>query len=60
MDRTKEGMIVGWKLGGRGNDYIDFGIFNDESMERFHAFMTGLEESLLLDFNVDGTIYYDL
>lgn len=60
LDRSKEGMIVGWKLNGKGDDYVDFGIWADKDMERFHDFMTGREDSLLLDFNVDGTIYYDL
>lgn len=60
LDRTKEGMIVGWKLDGKGDGYVDFGIWSDKSMDRFHDFMTGREDALLLDFNVDGTIYYDL
>lgn len=60
IDRTKEGMIVGWRLDGKGDGYVDFGIWSDDKMDQFHDFMTGREDALLLDFNVDGTIYYDL
>lgn len=60
MDRTKAGTIVGWKLNGKGDDFIDFGLAQDDAMGRLHDFMTGREDCLLLDFNVDGTIYDDL
>ena len=59
FDRTKEGMIVGWTVNGP-DGYVDFGIWADDKMEAFHDFMTGREDTLLLDFNVQGTIYNDL
>jgi hypothetical protein len=56
MDRTKAGMVVGW-VKGNGDDVIDFGIWDDDRMEEFHNFMTGQEDSIVLDFNVDGAIH---
>lgn len=59
FDRTKAGAVVGWvKNNPKGGDnYIDFGIFDDRNMNQFHDFMTGREGALLLDFNVDGIVY---
>lgn len=54
LPRTKAGQIVGWVLNGEGDDYIDFGVFND-----FHQgmrFVSGDERSIWLDFNVDGPV----
>ena len=57
MDRTSAGAVVGWVWpNGLDND-IDFGLYDRESMERFHDFMTGREGVILLDFNVDGIVY---
>ena len=53
IDRSKAGAVVGWVKGGDGDNYIDFGIF-----EAFNSpFVNGFEQSILLDFNVDGVIY---
>ncbi len=60
FDRTKAGCVVGWKLNGKGDDYIDFGIWRDKDMARVHDFMTGVEDAILLDFNVDGNIFDEL
>lgn len=58
VDRTTAGAVVGWVKGNpNGNGYIDFGIWDEKDMDRFHQFMTGAEESILLDFNVDGMVY---
>lgn len=54
LPRTKAGQIVGWVLGGDGDDYIDFGIFNN--FERGMRFVSGDERSIWLDFNVDGPV----
>ena len=54
LPRTKAGQIVGWVLGGDGDDYIDFGIFNN--LERGMRFVAGDERSIWLDFNVDGPV----
>lgn len=55
LDRTKEGCVVGWIKGGKGNNYIDFGI--GDHPDRLADFITGREQAILLDFNVDGVIY---
>lgn len=53
IPRTRAGAVVGWLNNGDGDGYIDFGIF-----EAFNArFVNGPEQSILLDFNVDGVIY---
>jgi Family of unknown function (DUF6353) len=53
IPRTSAGAVVGWLKEGDGDGYVDFGIF-----EAFNArFVNGPEQSILLDFNVDGVIY---
>lgn len=54
LPRTKAGQIVGWVLNGEGDDYIDFGIFND--IHQGMRFVSGDERSIWLDFNVDGPV----
>lgn len=58
LDRSTAGAAVGWLHtpdSDRGDNYIDFGLFNaDESVR---AFMNRQEGSVLLDFNVDGVIW---
>lgn len=56
MERTKEGSVVGWVLN-NGDNYVDFGIFEENATDRVVDFMTGRENCILLDFNVDGIIY---
>ena len=55
LERTKAGAVVGW-LKGHGDDFIDFGIFEGDAWSATR-FVHGDENSILLDFNVDGTIY---
>lgn len=50
IPRSKEGAVVGWVLG-EGDDFVDFGYMNNE------AFMSGRDNTVLLDFNVSGVIY---
>lgn len=57
FERTKAGMVVGWLVNGKGDGYVDFGIFDDKDALRIHDFITGREGELYLDFNVDGNIY---
>lgn len=53
LERSRAGAIVGWVIGGEGDDYIDFGMF-----ETINArFINGMERSVILDFNVDGVVY---
>lgn len=55
LSHTKPGALVGWMMAEDGDDYVDFGIFNDQNKAR--DFVNGREGSILLDFNVDGVIY---
>lgn len=59
IPRTKEGAVVGWLYkpdNDRGDNYVDFGIYNNDS-EAARRFVNGQEYNILLDFNVDGVIY---
>lgn len=56
FDRTPEGAVVGWLMGGEGDNYIDFNIYDGQSLAK-RMFVNGHEASILLDFNVDGIIY---
>jgi Family of unknown function (DUF6353) len=56
IPRTGAGCVVGWLWGKGGDDYIDFGVFDDATNERVRDFVNGREHSILLDFNVDGPI----
>lgn len=53
-DHTQPGQLVGW-VRGNGDNYIDFGIHEFEN-EKKREFILGHEKSVILDFNVDGTI----
>ena len=55
LERTKEGAVVGW-VKGNGDNYIDFGVFEGDQWSAMR-FVNGDENSILLDFNVDGVIY---
>jgi hypothetical protein len=58
MDRTPDGAVTGWIWGSAGKDqFVDFGIFDDSSLSRFHDYVTGREGAIWLDFNVDGLIW---
>lgn len=56
IPRTGAGAIVGWVYG-NGDDFIDFGIFDDKTNDRVRDFVNGREDAILLDFNVDGVVY---
>lgn len=59
IPRTKEGQVVGWSLlNGKGDGYIDFGIYN-QAFQPNREFVDGYESSILLDFNVDGPVWDD-
>lgn len=55
MDHTSAGAVVGWVISKDGDNFIDFGIFDDQDQCR--NFVNGREASILLDFNVDGVIW---
>lgn len=56
IPRSKAGAVVGWLLG-VGDDFINFGVFDDSKNTRVRDFVNGFEGSILLDFNVDGVVY---
>jgi hypothetical protein len=58
IERSKAGAVVGWILSGDGetDNYVDFGVF-DGKTQSARDFVNGFEGSILLDFNVDGTIF---
>ena len=58
LPRSKEGQIVGWiydENNPDGDNYIDFGMFR--SNQNYSDFVYGVDESILLDFNVDGNVW---
>lgn len=57
IERTPEGSVVGWVLGDRGDDFIDFGIFGNDWDIAKRMFVNGDERSVLMDFNVNGVIW---
>lgn len=56
LSHTQAGAIVGWVIGDDGDNFIDFGIFEGDN-DRVRDFVNGRENSILLDFNVDGLIW---
>jgi hypothetical protein len=52
LPRTQAGAVVGWLYGGPGDDFVSFGLFENPN----HRFIQGMEQSVLLDFNVNGPI----
>jgi hypothetical protein len=57
IPRSQAGAVVGWVLGKGGDDYIDFGIFDDKNNPHVRDFVNGHEDAILLDFNVDGVVF---
>lgn len=59
LERSQFGQVVGWKLNkngeSAGDGFVSFGI-GDIFDESSRAFVNGLENIVLLDFNVDGVI----
>lgn len=53
IERSSAGQVVGWVIGGDGDNYVSFGMFDAYNS----AFVNGYERSVLLDFNVDGVVY---
>ena len=55
LPRTRAGQVIGWVYDERnpiGDNFVDFGLY--ERCNR--KFVNGLENSVLLNFNVDGNI----
>lgn len=56
---SKEGQIVGWIYNlenPTGDNFVDFGIY-DVNKENARDFVNGYEQTILLDFNVDGNVW---
>lgn len=59
IPQSKEGQIVGWIYNlenPTGDNFVDFGIY-DVSKENARDFVNGYEQTILLDFNVDGNVW---
>jgi Family of unknown function (DUF6353) len=56
IPHSKAGAVVGWILSPNGDNFVNFGVF-DEKNDRARDFVNGAEGAILLDFNVDGVIY---
>ena len=56
IDRTREGMVIGWVKDPNNECKINFGL-DDLSSEATRRFINGLEQYFLATFNVDGNIY---
>lgn len=54
IPRTAAGAVTGW-VKGNGDDYVDFGIYENNDAAR--DFVNGWEREVKLDFNVDGVIW---
>lgn len=59
VDRTTAGQVVGWVMSKKGDNFVDFGIF-DRDNHKARDFVNGREGAILLDFNVDGPVYEQL
>jgi len=55
FERDPASIVVGW-VKGVGDDYIDFGVY-DEAYAPSRDFVSGREKCILLDFNVAGVVY---
>lgn len=58
IPRSKAGQVVGWIYDEKhpvGDNFVDFGIY-DVHNEQKRNFVNGYERTILLDFNVDGSI----
>lgn len=55
MRWSQSGQYVGWKLNNGGDNHVDFGL-SDVHDDVTRAFVNGLDNVVLLDFNVDGPI----
>ena len=57
MPRCPEGAIAGWVYGSEeGDNYVDFGFMTSNEPNTV-AFRNGVERTVRLNFNIDGTIW---
>lgn len=55
IPRSQAGAVVGWVLDKDSDNFVDFGMYDNN--EKTRDFINGYERTILLDFNVDGVIY---
>lgn len=59
LPKSKAGQVVGWVYDEKnpiGDNYVDFGLYNVKNSSA-RNFVNGIENVVLLDFNVDGDIF---
>ncbi len=59
LSHTSQGSVVGWlykRDNDRGDNYVDFGCWEPDGTKPM-GFFNGREGGILLDFNVDGSIW---
>lgn len=61
LPRSRAGAIVGWvyRTDGKNDGFIDFDLYNVHNSAK-RDFVNGYSKSILLDFNVDGIIYWSI
>lgn len=62
LPRTPEGQIVGWLKENHKDEVapISFGLWDDDRMDKFMDFISGREDMILVDFNVDGPVFRNI
>jgi Family of unknown function (DUF6353) len=56
LERSDEGQVVGWVDNSEnGDSYIDFGVWNGSVYDGME-WVTGSQDGIMLDFNVDGLV----
>jgi hypothetical protein len=62
LPRTPAGAVVGWlsQKNGGTDGYVDFGVLVNGEKVQFVDFLTGDEEHIWVDFNVDGEIWRNI
>lgn len=56
LPHSQAGAVVGWVMSKDGDNFIDYGLY-DDTIEKTRDFVNGYENVILLDFNVDGVIW---
>lgn len=57
MEHSTPGAVVGWVISKDGDNFIDFGIFEQRNSTALNHTSSRADNVFFLDFNVDGIIY---
>jgi hypothetical protein len=61
VEKTKAGQVVGWVYDAdetdSGDGFISLGVFDTEDPYKLHNYLTGREQEIWIDPNVDGLVY---